>query len=159
MLIKHIDAKSLKEMEKFMKELLNTDFGSTKQKAEDVKDTVSETVSETIDELSKKAKNIWEFDKTEKTAEYKLKEEGDLLTVAVPVVGISKEQISVSMSDNVLLIETNAETLPFGSKNINLTLVLRDDFINSDVDAVCENGLLSIFLTKKAPKQKIIKIM
>jgi HSP20 family molecular chaperone IbpA len=155
MLIKHIDAKSLKEMEKFMKELLNTDFGSTKQKAEDVKDTVSET----IDELSKKAKNIWEFDKTEKTAEYKLKEEGDLLTVAVPVVGISKEQVSVSMSDNVLLIETNAETLPFGSKNINLTLVLRDDFINSDIDAVCENGLLSIFLTKKAPKQKIIKIM
>jgi HSP20 family molecular chaperone IbpA len=150
MLIKHIDAKSLKEMEKFMKELLNTDF-----KERNIKDTVNET----IDDITKKAKNIWEFDKTEKTAEYKLKEEGDLLTVAVPVVGISKDAVSVSMSDNELLIETNADTLPFGSKNIKLTLVIRDDFINSDIDATCENGLLNIFLTKKAPKQKTIKIM
>ena len=150
MLIKHIDENSLKEMEKFMKELLNTDF-----KERNIKDTVNET----IDDITKKAKNIWEFDKTEKTAEYKLKEEGDLLTVAVPVVGISKDAVSVSMSDNELLIETNADTLPFGSKNIKLTLVIRDDFINSDIDATCENGLLNIFLTKKEPKQKTIKIM
>lgn len=150
MLIKHIDGNSLKEMEKFMKELLNTDF-----KERNIKDTVNET----IDDITKKAKNIWEFDKTEKTAEYKLKEEGDLLTVAVPVVGISKDAVSVSMSDNELLIETNADTLPFGSKNIKLTLVIRDDFINSDIDATCENGLLNIFLTKKEPKQKTIKIM
>ena len=150
MLIKHIDGNSLKEMEKFMKELLNTDF-----KERNIKDTVNET----IDDITKKAKNIWEFDKTEKTAEYKLKEEGDLLTVAIPVVGISKDAVSVSMSDNELLIETNADTLPFGSKNIKLTLVIRDDFINSDIDATCENGLLNIFLTKKEPKQKTIKIM
>ena len=142
MLIKHIDGNSLKEMEKFMKELLNTDF-------KEILNTKQTPVEEPTTGCSNQELN---------ESKYSWKIDGIYMKYAIPVPGIPKDHITVEKSGNEFRVDSDLQVLPFGVKNISVRCTIPKEFINSEIDAKYENGLLTVTLEKREDKVKTIKI-
>jgi HSP20 family molecular chaperone IbpA len=94
-----------------------------------------------------------------------LSEEPNNFTVSVPVPGMSKEDLSVHIEDNVLVISLKEPTViayPGAIKHraLKYSFILPAGIETDRVQAKCRNGLLTINLekTKKKKSHTVIKV-
>ena len=153
-MFKKISKISMEDMEKIFNEVLNSDsIMNIKNMGENIGSYAKETVN-------KASSLIHTFDN------YNVKEEESVITYAINVAGLDKDDVHVNVEDGLLKISTNSSTdsnavLTFGAKVVNLQFVIIKDYLDADIDASLENGLLTVILTKKqtSPKTpKTIKI-
>ena len=151
-MFKKIGKISMEDMEKIFNEVLNSDsIMNIKNMGENISSYVKETVN-------KASSLIHTFDN------YNVKEEDGVITYAINVAGLDKDDVQVGVEDGLLKISTDLNgysTQIFGAKAVNLQFVIIKDYLDADIDASLENGLLTVVLTKKqtSPKTPItIKI-
>ena len=150
-MFKKIGKMSMEDMEKILNEVLNSEsIMNIKNMGENIGSYAKETVN-------KASSLIHTFDN------YNVKEEEGVITYAINVAGLDKDDVHVNVEDGLLKISTNSSTdsnavLTFGAKVVNLQFVIIKDYLDADIDASLENGLLTVVLTKKQSTPKTIKI-
>jgi HSP20 family protein len=98
------------------------------------------------------------FFETQLTKNYssivKLNEDETHYNILVSVPGLTKEDLSLSINDNVLLVsfEENKKTFSF-TKSFTKEYYIPDDVSVKDIDGKVENGVLSITLPKIRKKK------
>ena len=140
---------SMEDMEKIFNEVLNSDsIMNIKNMGENIGSYAKETVN-------KASSLIHTFDN------YNVKEEDGVITYAINVAGLDKDDVQVGVEDGLLKISTDSNKYSiqtFGAKAVNLQFVIIKDYLDADIDASLENGLLTVVLTKKQSAPKTIKI-
>ena len=140
---------SMEDMEKIFNEVLNSDsIMNIKNMGENIGSYAKETVN-------KASSLIHTFDN------YNVKEEDGVITYAINVAGLDKDDVQVDVEDGLLKISTDSNKYSiqtFGTKAVNLQFVIIKDYLDADIDASLENGLLTVVLTKKQSAPKTIKI-
>ena len=140
---------SMEDMEKIFNEVLNSDsIMNIKNMGENIGSYAKETVN-------KASSLIHTFDN------YNVKEEDGVITYAINVAGLDKDDVHVNVEDGLLKISTDSNKYSiqtFGAKAVNLQFVIIKDYLDADIDASLENGLLTVVLTKKQSAPKTIKI-
>ena len=146
-MFKRISNISMEDMEKIFGDVLNSDrITNIKNMGENIGSYAKETVN-------KASSLIHTFDN------YNIKEEDGVVTYAVNVAGLDKNDVQVDVEDGLLKISTDSNAiLTFGAKGVNLQFVIIKDYLDADIDASLENGLLTVVLTKKQSTPKTIKI-
>ena len=150
-MFKKISKISMEDMEKIFNDVLNSEsIMNIKNMGENIGSYAKETVN-------KASSLIHTFDN------YNVKEEDGVITYAINVAGLDKDDVHVNVEDGLLKISTNSSTdsnavLTFGAKVVNLQFVIIKDYLDADIDASLENGLLTVVLTKKQSAPKTIKI-
>ena len=146
-MFKKISKISMEDMEKIFNEVLNSEsIMNIKNMGENIGSYAKETVN-------KASSLIHTFDN------YNVKEEDDVITYAINVAGLYKDEVQVNVEDGLLKISTDSNTvLTFGARAVNLQFVIIKDYLDADIDASLENGLLTVVLTKKQSTPKTIKI-
>ena len=146
-MFKKISKISVEDMEKIFNEVLNSDsIMNIKNVGENIGSYAKETVN-------KASSLIHTFDN------YNIKEEDGVVTYAVNVAGLDKNDVQVNVEDGLLKISTDSNAVSrFGAKAVNLQFVIIKDYLDADIDASLENGLLTVVLTKKQSTPKTIKI-
>lgn len=93
----------------------------------------------------------------------------EVLYVQVPAVGIEKEDVSIELTDNILVIKgeiskesdkVDIKTIKTGFilGNIESKVKLSQKYNDGSFDVKVENGLIQIKITPKEKEQKIKKI-
>ena len=148
-MFKKISKISVEDMEKIFNEVLNSDsIMNIKNMGENIGSYAKETVN-------KASSLIHTFDN------YNVKEEDGVITYAINVAGLDKDDVQVGVEDGLLKISTDSNKYSiqtFGAKAVNLQFVIIKDYLDADIDASLENGLLTVVLTKKQSAPKTIKI-
>ena len=148
-MFKKIGKISMEDMEKIFNEVLNSDsIMNIKNMGENIGSYAKETVN-------KASSLIHTFDN------YNVKEEDGVITYAINVAGLDKDDVQVGVEDGLLKISTDSNKYSiqtFGTKAVNLQFVIIKDYLDADIDASLENGLLTVVLTKKQSAPKTIKI-
>ena len=148
-MFKKISKISVEDMEKIFNEVLNSDsIMNIKNMGENIGSYAKETVN-------KASSLIHTFDN------YNVKEEDGVITYAINVAGLDKDDVQVGVEDGLLKISTDSNKYSiqtFGAKAVNLQFVIIKDYLDADIDASLENGLLTVVLTKKQSTPKTIKI-
>ena len=148
-MFKKISKISMEDMEKIFNEVLNSEsIMNIKNMGENIGSYAKETVN-------KASSLIHTFDN------YNVKEEDGVITYAINVAGLDKDEVQVNVEDGLLKISTDLNgysTRVFGAKAVNLQFVIIKDYLDADIDASLENGLLTVVLTKKQSTPKTIKI-
>ena len=146
-MFKKISKISMEDMEKIFNEVLNSEsIMNIKNMGENIGSYAKETVN-------KASSLIHTFDN------YNVKEEDGVITYAINVAGHDKDDVHVNVEDGLLKISTDSNAiLTFGAKAVNLQFVIIKDYLDADIDASLENGLLTVVLTKKQTTPKTIKI-
>ena len=152
-MFKRISNISMEDMEKIFNEVLNSEsIMNIKNMGENIGSYAKETVN-------KASSLIHTFDN------YNIKEEDVVVTYAVNVAGHDKDDVHINVEDGLLKISTDSSTnsnkysiQTFGAKAVNLQFVIIKDYLDADIDASLENGLLTVVLTKKQSTPKTIKI-
>ena len=148
-MFKKISKISMEDMEKIFSEVLNSDsIMNIKNMGENIGSYAKETVN-------KASSLIHTFDN------YNVKEEDGVITYAINVAGLDKDDVQVGVEDGLLKISTDSNKYSiqtFGAKAVNLQFVIIKDYLDADIDASLENGLLTVVLTKKQSAPKTIKI-
>ena len=148
-MFKKISKISMEDMEKIFNEVLNSEsIMNIKNVGENIGSYAKETVN-------KASSLIHTFDN------YNVKEEDGVITYAINVAGLDKDDVQVGVEDGLLKISTDSNKYSiqtFGAKAVNLQFVIIKDYLDADIDASLENGLLTVVLTKKQSAPKTIKI-
>ena len=148
-MFKKISKISMEDMEKIFNEVLNSEsIMNIKNMGENIGSYAKETVN-------KASSLIHTFDN------YNVKEEDGVITYAINVAGLDKDDVCVNVEDGLLKISTDSNKYSiqtFGAKAVNLQFVIIKDYLDADIDASLENGLLTVVLTKKQSAPKTIKI-
>ena len=148
-MFKKIGKMSMEDMEKIFNEVLNSEsIMNIKNMGENIGSYAKETVN-------KASSLIHTFDN------YNVKEEDGVITYAINVAGLDKDDVYVNVEDGLLKISTDSNKYSiqtFGAKAVNLQFVIIKDYLDADIDASLENGLLTVVLTKKQSTPKTIKI-
>ena len=148
-MFKKISKISMEDMEKILNEVLNSEsIMNIKNMGENIGSYAKETVN-------KASSLIHTFDN------YNVKEEDDVITYAINVAGHDKDDVHVNVEDGLLKISTDSNEYSiqtFGARAVNLQFVIIKDYLDADIDASLENGLLTVVLTKKQSAPKTIKI-
>ena len=148
-MFKKIGKMSMEDMEKIFNEVLNSEsIMNIKNMGENIGSYAKETVN-------KASSLIHTFDN------YNVKEEDGVITYAINVAGLDKDDVQVGVEDGLLKISTDSNKYSiqtFGAKAVNLQFVIIKDYLDADIDASLENGLLTVVLTKKQSAPKTIKI-
>ena len=148
-MFKKISKISMEDMEKIFNEVLNSEsIMNIKNMSENIGSYAKETVN-------KASSLIHTFDN------YNVKEEDGVITYAINVAGLDKDDVQVGVEDGLLKISTDSNKYSiqtFGAKAVNLQFVIIKDYLDADIDASLENGLLTVVLTKKQSAPKTIKI-
>ena len=148
-MFKKISKISMEDMEKIFNEVLNSEsIMNIKNMGENIGSYAKETVN-------KASSLIHTFDN------YNVKEEDGVITYAINVAGHDKDDVQVGVEDSILKISTDSNKYSiqtFGAKAVNLQFVIIKDYLDADIDASLENGLLTVVLTKKQSAPKTIKI-
>lgn len=148
-MFKKIGKISMEDMEKIFNEVLNSDsIMNIKNMGENIGSYAKETVN-------KASSLIHTFDN------YNIKEEDGVITYAINVAGLDKDDVQVNVEDGLLKISTDSNKYSiqtFGARAVNLQFVIIKDYLDADIDASLENGLLTVVLTKKQSAPKTIKI-
>ena len=148
-MFKKISKISMEDMEKIFNEVLNSEsIMNIKNMGENIGSYAKETVN-------KASSLIHTFDN------YNVKEEDGVITYAINVAGHDKDDVRVNVEDGLLKISTDSNEYSiqtFGTKAVNLQFVIIKDYLDADIDASLENGLLTVVLTKKQSAPKTIKI-
>ncbi len=148
-MFKKISKISMEDMEKIFNEVLNSEsIMNIKNMGENIGSYAKETVN-------KASSLIHTFDN------YNVKEEDGVITYAINVAGLDKDDVQVGVEDGLLKISTDSNKYSiqtFGAKAVNLQFVIIKDYLDADIDASLENGLLTVVLTKKQSAPKTIKI-
>ena len=148
-MFKKISKISMEDMEKIFNDVLNSDsIMNIKNVGENIGSYAKETVN--------KATSLGHtFDN------YNVKEEDGVITYAINVAGLDKDDVHVNVEEGLLKISTDSNKYSiqtFGAKAVNLQFVIIKDYLDADIDASLENGLLTVVLTKKQSTPKTIKI-
>lgn len=101
-----------------------------------------------------------EFDypesRTEKYVTFSTKEE---YVIEMPLLGVTKEDLNLNVEDNKLVINAKStKTSKFVNKDTSLSFHLKEDIDTNNINAVLENGLLTIKLPKIVPQKKLVNI-
>ena len=148
-MFKKISKISMEDTEKIFNEVLNSEsIMNIKNVGENIGSYAKETVN-------KASSLIHTFDN------YNVKEEDGVITYAINVAGLDKDDVQVGVEDGLLKISTDSNKYSiqtFGAKAVNLQFVIIKDYLDADIDASLENGLLTVVLTKKQSAPKTIKI-
>ena len=146
-MFKKISKISMEDMEKIFNEVLNSEsIMNIKNMGENIGSYAKETVN-------KASSLIHTFDN------YNVKEEDGVITYAINVAGFNKYDVQVDVEDGLLKISTDSNAiLTFGARVVNLQFVIFKDYLDANIDASLENGLLTVVLTKKQSTPKTIKI-
>lgn len=99
------------------------------------------------------------------------KDDNDAMIIEIPAIGIEKENVSVQLEDNILIItaELNKDDLievsdekriktSFEYHNINKRVKLSDKYANGLFNVDVSRGLILVSITPKEEKSKTIKI-
>lgn len=91
----------------------------------------------------------------------RMKEEEDSYTVQVMVPGFSKEELKVSIKDNILTVsgergkdESYEDNSEFFSEKCERKIALNDDIDYQNVKVDLKNGILNVRLPKEESKSK-----
>ena len=98
------------------------------------------------------------------------KDDNDAMIIEIPAIGIEKENVSVQLEDNILIItaELNKDDLievsdekriktSFEYHNINKRVKLSDKYANGLFNVDVSRGLILVSITPKEEKSKTIK--
>lgn len=91
----------------------------------------------------------------------RMKEEEDSYTVQVMVPGFSKDELKVTIQDNILIVsgehskdESYEDNNEFFSEKCERKIALNDDIDYQNVKVDLKNGILNVHLPKEEPKSK-----
>lgn len=96
---------------------------------------------------------------TAQSSSYEVKSDDEGHALQMPVPGLKKEQVSVTVSENTLSIKAEANGSSW-TKAIDKQFTLPKDTDFSSISATVEDGLLTVTVPRKAPAQpKEIEIL
>lgn len=105
--------------------------------------------------------NLPECKITDYIVPVRMKEEENSYTVQVMVPGFNKEELKVTIKDNVLIVsgerskdESYEDNSEFFSEKCERKIALNDDIDYQNVKVDLKNGILSIHLPKKESKNE-----
>lgn len=79
-------------------------------------------------------------------------------TIEAPMVGVSKENLKVSVVDNNLVVSATPSVKSRFSTSFNQTWVLNDDADINNINARLENGLLTLTIPRVKPATRTVNI-
>lgn len=82
----------------------------------------------------------------------------DSYVLQVPLVGISKEDLSVEVKDNVLYVSAKTKIKSLFSRDYKKTFQLHKDANLDTISAKLENGLLTVTVDKIKPVKKTVSV-
>jgi HSP20 family molecular chaperone IbpA len=87
---------------------------------------------------------------------YKTTEDGLVISFLVP--GYSKNDLNLSLQENVLIVESNKEKQ--SQEKLSMSFVLSENIDADSITSKCENGILTVVakFVKPESKRRIIKI-
>jgi len=82
----------------------------------------------------------------------------DSYVIETPLIGISKEELSVRVEEKRLLVETKPTKTSKFVRASNISFSLKDDADVSNISAKLENGLLTVTIPRIRPEKKSVNI-
>lgn len=82
----------------------------------------------------------------------------DSYIIEMPLVGITKEELSVKVDGDYLKVEASPSKKSKFVKNTVIHFSLRDDASVENIVAKLENGLLNLTIPKSNPEKKAVNI-
>ncbi len=82
----------------------------------------------------------------------------DEILIEVPLVGMTKENVSVDVSDNVLAVIAKTDNTTRYTRNFSQKWILTKDSDAENISAKLENGLLSVRIPRTKPAKKVINV-
>jgi HSP20 family protein len=90
--------------------------------------------------------------------EYYVSSDDKQVTIEMPMVGISKENLKIDVEDSMLVIKAISSIKSKAVRNINKSWYIDDSVDISAIAAKLENGLLTVTLPKSKPAKKSVAV-
>lgn len=91
-------------------------------------------------------------------AAYHLSSTDDSYNLDIPLIGVSKDDLSVEIKDNFLHVSAKTKVKSIYSKDYKKSFQLHKDTDVESVSAKLENGLLTISVAKIKPAKRTINV-
>jgi HSP20 family molecular chaperone IbpA len=78
--------------------------------------------------------------------------------IEMPMIGISKDNLTVSVEDNVLNVKGKTDSKSLYVKDVSQSWTLNKDCNLEAISAVLENGLLTLKIPKIKPTKKTVSV-
>lgn len=80
------------------------------------------------------------------------------ILVEVPLVGMSRENVTVEVVDNVLTVNAKTDNNTRYARNFSQSWTLTKDADSDNINAKLENGLLIVNIPRIKPTKKIVNV-
>jgi HSP20 family protein len=97
-------------------------------------------------------------DFTYKKDEYYVTSDDKQVTIEMPLVGMSKDNLKIDIEDNMLIIQATSSIKSKAVRNIKKSWYVDDSIDVSAIAAKLENGLLVVTLPKTKPAKKSVAV-
>ena len=90
--------------------------------------------------------------------EYYVTSDDKQVTIEMPLVGMSKDNLKIDIEDNMLIIQATTSIKSKAVRNIKKSWYIDDSIDVSAIAAKLENGLLVVTLPKTKPAKKSVAV-
>lgn len=104
-------------------------------------------------------RNVWGVTTTvDQTPRYHVSSTEVEHVIEVPLVGMTRDNLTVDVQDGVLSISANTEVKSRFVQNFKQTWSLSKDADADNVSATLENGLLTVRVPRVKPARKVVNV-
>ena len=105
-------------------------------------------------------KLFWDYGSWSTTAEksYIQSSNQESYNIEVPMIGITKEELSVYVENNILFVSAKPKTKKNFAREAKYSWYLNEDADASNINAKLENGLLMLSVARIKPIKKSVNI-